>query len=94
MKWIESSDLMHLGFLKKERYTASSEGMRYRLERMVRENAAGEEEVCLRAVCWAEPYCYEATPDAEKTEAFFAFDEAGIEAARQWLNGQKERFLR
>lgn len=85
MKEIESGDLMHIGFLKKEKYTGSSEGMRYRLEKALRE----EKEV-LRTVCWPEPYCYDATEETLKEEIFFSFDEKGVEEARQWLNTQKK----
>lgn len=92
MRDIESKDLMHIGFLKKERYTGSSEGMRYLLEKAMRTEADEEEHTCLRAVCWPEPYCYDATADELKTEAWFSFDEDGVEAARKWLNAQKPRF--
>ncbi|SFG07315.1 hypothetical protein [Oribacterium sp. WCC10] len=35
MKLIEKTDIMHIGFLKKESYTGSSEGMRYRMSKIV-----------------------------------------------------------
>ena len=34
MKEIESRDIMHIGFLKMEPYTGSSEGMRYRMSKV------------------------------------------------------------
>lgn len=92
MKLIESKDLMHIGFLKKEKYTGSSEGMRYRLERFVKVKDGEQEEICLRAVHWPEPYCYDATEETLRQEAFFSFDEDGVEAARQWLNQAKEGY--
>ncbi|SDZ91752.1 hypothetical protein SAMN05216349_102253 [Oribacterium sp. KHPX15] len=35
MALIEKTDIMHLGFLKKESFTGSSEGMRYRMSKVV-----------------------------------------------------------
>ena len=32
---IEKTDIMHIGFLKKESFTGSSEGMRYRMSKVV-----------------------------------------------------------
>ncbi len=34
MKTIDSKDIMHIGFLKMEPYTGSSEGMRYRMSKV------------------------------------------------------------
>lgn len=83
-KEIGSSDIMHIGFLKKECFTGSSEGMRYRMER-----AEGEEGEILLATVWPEPFSFQATPEEQKTRSSFPFTEEGVEQARFWLNEQK-----
>ena len=49
-----------LGYIKKERYTGSSSGTRFMLEK--EESGEGEEKVKKIHVClWPEPYAYEKT---------------------------------
>ena len=86
MKEIKSTDIMHIGFLKKEVFSGSSEGMRYRIEK-----ADTEDGTRLRLTVWPEPFSFECTPDSEKTSQTFAFSEEGLEEGRQWLNRQKEQ---
>ena len=65
---------MPVNFLKKEKFTGSDTGMRYRMEMTKREvpkedGADGEtvEETVLTVTSWPEPYGYDATPEEEKT---------------------------
>ena len=44
---------------------------------------------CLAAVCWHGPYCSDATPDEEKTTAYFPFTKEGLTRAQEWLNAQR-----
>lgn len=43
----------------------------------------------LAAVCWHGPYCSDATPDEEKTTAYFPFTKEGLARAQEWLNAQR-----
>ena len=58
-------------------YSGSWHGMRYRL-------SAKDGDITVYA--YPEPYCLEKTPDEEKVENHFPFDDDGIEAAVNWLN--------
>ncbi len=50
------------------------------------ETPAGD---CLAAVCWHGLYCSDATPDEEKTTAYFPFTKEGLAQAQAWLNSQR-----
>ena len=70
---ITRKDVMPVNFLKKEKFTGSDTGMRYRMEMTKREvpkedGADGEtvEETVLTVTSWPEPYGYDATPEEEK----------------------------
>ena len=78
---ITRQSVMPVNFLKKENFTGSARGMRYRMEKG---EADGEE--ALVVTVWPEPYGFDATPEEQKTRAQFAFSEEGIEAGVQWLN--------
>lgn len=76
-------------------YLGSHRGMRFRLSRNPMEDVAlappdkkGEAE--FEAIIWPEPFCFEATPDEQKTTETFPFDEAGKEQMVAWLNEQYE----
>ena len=58
---IERKDVMPVNFLKKENFTGSDTGMRYRMEK-----ASKEEETVLKVTVWPEPYGYDATPPEHK----------------------------
>lgn len=82
---IEKRNMMPLAFFKKEAYTGSSEGMRYRISQVTEEKE--EEKVSfLEAVIYPEPYCYEVTPEENKTRRRFPFEEESLEQIRNWLN--------
>ena len=70
---IERKDVMPVNFLKKENFTGSDTGMRYRMEK-----ASKEEETVLKVTVWPEPYGYDATPPEQKTSEYFPFTEEGI----------------
>ena len=63
-------------FLKKEPYTGSFHGIRYRLSK---------EEDVLKACVYPDPYCFEATSDEEKIGKDFEFSPEGLEAALAWI---------
>ncbi len=94
MKEITTKDIMHIGFLKKERFTGSNEGMRYRMEKheyeeesdSEQEGDSGKKITELLVSVWPEPYAYDHTPSEEIQQKSFSFDEEGVEAGRRWLN--------
>lgn len=87
---IEKRNMMPLAFFKKEPYTGSSQGMRYRIARV--EEKEGEKEVSwLEAVVYPEPYCYELTAEEWKTKKRFPFQEESLEEIRSWLNEMIEK---
>lgn len=66
-------------FFKKEAYTGSICGMRYRVKK-----EEEELEVCV----YPEPFCYEATPEDKKIKISFPFSEEGRQGAVDWINSQ------
>ena len=81
---ITRKDVMPVNFLKKEKFTGSDTGMRYRMEMTKREvpkedGADGEtvEETVLTVTSWPEP-----------------FSEEGIVSGVEWLNGQHARYVK
>lgn len=81
---IDKDHFLNLNILKKEDYTGSMEGMRYRLIK-----AADEEDgPKLRVTVWPEPFCFDKTPEEKKLVRDFAFSEEGKADAAEWLNCQ------
>lgn len=78
---LKKETFVPMAFFKKEAYSGSMKGMRYRVWK--------EEELFLTAV-YPEPFCYEATPEEKKTRAEFPFTEEGREQAVEWINEQYE----
>ena len=78
---IEIKTIMSLAFLKKEHFSGSSQGMRYRLEK------EGEE---IRATVFPGPWCYEKTPREVMETEQFPFTEEGLSQAVAWLNEKYE----
>ena len=78
---------MPVNFLKKEKFTGSDTGMRYRME-MEKQ----EDEPTLVVTVWPEPYGYDNTPEEKKERKRFEFSEEGIVAGVEWLNRMKEKF--
>lgn len=83
---IEKKDLMPLSFLKKERYTASFQGMRYFMEKKKEEGATQ-----LLVATWPEPFAFSHTKEEEKRYRSFPFTAEGIEEARVYLMEEWER---
>lgn len=81
---LDKETFVPIQFFKKEAYTGSMSGMRYRINKV---------EEGLEAVVYPEPYCYEATPDEQKTKMIFPFSEEGREQAVDWINQQYEEKL-
>lgn len=80
---IRREDLLALDFYKKEKFTGSYKGMRYRVE------LQGEKpDFKLKATVWPEPYAYDATDDAEKTTEEFEYSKDGMVLVTGWLNEQ------
>ncbi|KIR01821.1 hypothetical protein P261_00635 [Lachnospiraceae bacterium TWA4] len=77
---IESAKIS-LNFVKKEPFTGSYKGMRYRLHK-------GEDEIV--TTVWPEPFCYEKTADELKTVKKFELTPEGKEEAVKWLNEEYE----
>ena len=63
--------------LDKQPYSGSWHGMRYYLK---------AKDGVITVYAYPEPFCLEKTPDEEKLENHFPFDEEGIEKAVAWLN--------
>ena len=70
-----------LNFIKKEVFTGSDSGMRYRLEK------SGD---TILATIWPEPYAFNATEDSLKTKESFPLTPEGKDEAVEWLNSQHE----
>lgn len=84
---LELKDFMPLNFLKKEKFTGSHRGMRFRMEKVEME---GEENLRLKVTVWPEPYGYDATPQEEKMEVLLGFDGDGLKKGVDWVNEQFE----
>ncbi len=88
---VREDDILSLEFLKKSEYTGSSGGMRYRLEKVEKEDGK-----MLKATVWPEPLNYLMTPDEEKRSSEFAFSQDGVKDAVDWMNNvyfeERERF--
>jgi hypothetical protein len=82
---IERKDILSLEFLKKDVYTGSYQGMRYRLSM-----GCEEEQQVLQAVVWPEPYNYFHTEEKIKARCYFPFTEEGINQAIDWMNEEWE----
>ena len=75
------SNKVSLNFIKKEVFTGSDEGMRYRLEK-------SGDNILVNA--WPEPYCFLKTDEAMKVSETFPLSPEGKEEAVAWLNEQEE----
>ena len=85
---IEYTDVMPIPFLKKEAFTGSYQGMRYRMKKKevpINENSE-ETTTKLSLFIWPQPFCFDKTEDSQKTEQLFDFSPDGIREAVDWLN--------
>ena len=83
---ITRKDVMPINYYKKEAFTGSFCGMRYKLSKAYDED--GER---LEAIIWPQPFCFEKTDEKEKQYAYFSFDEEGILQAIDWMNKSYEK---
>lgn len=83
---LELKDFMPVNFLKKENFTGSFKGLRFRMEKLEKEDT---EETVLLVSIWPEPYSYDFTPQEEKEQFETTFDADGIAKGVDWIN---ERF--
>ena len=81
---IQREDILSMEYLKKTEYTASHQGMRYRLEGAVDEEGSKK----LKVTIWPEPFNFFTTPEEEKRSEFFSFDEDGVVDAIGWMNNK------
>lgn len=81
MAMIKKEAFVPMPFFKKEAYTGSIHGMRYRVKK---------DEDQFLAWVYPEPYCFEATAEEKKTRKEFPFTEAGRMEVVDWLNEQYE----
>lgn len=89
---ITTEDVLNLNFYKKEAFTGSYKGLRYRLKRETEElfsdqpDTPSEVRVFFLCHVWPGPYNFAATPEEEKKSARFPFTEEGKQAAVDWIN--------
>ena len=91
---IDLKDVRPISFLKKEPFTGSFQGMRYRIEKQEADN----EPTVLKTTIWPQPFCFDKTPDEKKSEKTFEFSPEGLAQAVNWLNdryiSEKKRWTR
>ena len=82
---IDKNQILSFNHYKRGKaYTGSYQGMRYRI---VLEKAENEDDTNkFRVDTWPEPFCYEVTPDEQKTVIRFPFSENGYEDVLKYLN--------
>lgn len=85
---LDLKDFMPINFLKKEKFTGSHKGMRFRMEKLDPETEG--EDVRLLVTVWPEPYNYDSTEEEKKQKKVFGFDAQGIADGVNWLNEQYE----
>lgn len=73
---------LSINFLKKENYSGSYDGMRFYLLKA---------EDKLRACIYPEPWCFEKTPQEDKTWEEFPFSAEGLKEALDWINDCYEK---
>lgn len=84
-KRLKRSGFMPINYLKKESFTGSFQGMRYK---MMKEKSGEKENQTdvLRVIHWPEPYGFDAADEEQKRQKDFSFDEEGIQQGINWLN--------
>ena len=82
---IKRNAILSLPFYKKNPFTGSYQGMRYRIAKVTE-----DEKDVLRAFTYPEPFSFEKTADELKTHADFEFSDEGLDKACEWLNTQYE----
>ena len=80
---ITTEDVLNMTFYKKEKFTGSYKGMRYRIEK----SSADDSDIFLVYI-WPGPYNFASTEDNLKTSATFPFTPDGKQQAVDWMNEQ------
>ena len=70
------------GGLKKGGFSGSDDGMRFFMK------ATSDEEITVWI--YPEPYCFEETPEEQKTSKSFPYSDVGIDEAVEWLNERRK----
>lgn len=86
---ITRKDVMPIPFLKKERFTGSDAGVRYKMEKTDK----GEEGTVITCWVWPEPYAFDFTEESLKLHEEFPFNEDGICQGVDWINSMREQAL-
>lgn len=68
---------LSVNFLKKENYSGSCQGTRFYLT---------AKDDALKACIYPEPWCFEVTPDEQKTWKEFPFTKEGLKEAVMWID--------
>lgn len=84
-KQLNRSGFMPINYLKKESFTGSFQGMRYKMTKAKSGKEENQTDV-LRVIHWPEPYGFDATDEEKKRQKDFSFDEEGIQQGIDWLN--------
>lgn len=82
---MNEKDIMPLNYFKKEPFTGSEKGMRYRIE-MVEE----EEKKYLKATVWPQPFSYECTDEALMIAEKWPYSEESRQLILPWLLAEYE----
>ncbi len=87
-------DLLALNFYKKAAFTGSSDGMRYRVEKIELPVEDSEDTIVkLQASIWPEPFSY-ANTDPDKIIRHEAdFSEEGLVELVDWMNEEQKNFI-
>ena len=91
---ITTEDVLNMNFYKKETFTGSYKGMRYRLKKETEEIESTEPDTpptkkdYFLCHVWPGPYNFATTPEEEKISATFPFTAEGKQAAVDWMNEQ------
>lgn len=80
---IDLTGIVGIPLLAKSRFTGSDQSMCYILEKRSEGDTAR-----LAAVVWTGPFCYDLTPEEEKTTEWFELSENGLKEAVAWMNQQ------
>ena len=84
---IEDRNFMPLAYYKKEPFTGSFKGMRYRIESMKNEEGKLTD---LKVTAWPQPFSFECTDEEKMKSASFPFNEEGRAQIREWLDNEYE----
>ncbi|MDE6566930.1 MAG: hypothetical protein K2K70_04240 [Lachnospiraceae bacterium] len=71
-------------YRKKAVLNASYQGMRYQIRRKTWMEGE-QEQNCLLATVWPEPYCYDKTPEEKRETKEFPYEEESLDQIHVWL---------